>query len=153
MKKNKTLIVINGTDLNFVHIMIITVAITIIVIVTIIILSSKKKDYNYTNTYCGLNGERKLRWIVLKNELHLSQKQLENCRHYWIVQQNINENSSVSPEVLCQGYSYTWFLSCTKACEVYIKTKKEKEKIVNVSIVPGQSSGVLENSNIVTSII
>jgi hypothetical protein len=73
--------------------------------------------------------------------------------HYWKVQQNV-ENGSVPSQILCQTYSYPWFVERTKAAnDYYVPSKKEKKKKVNVPMVLERSSGVSQNSNFVTSIM
>jgi hypothetical protein len=76
-----------------------------------------------------LNSEGKQRWNILKNQQHLNSKELEDLGHYWVIQQNIDDNCSVSPAVTCQGYSYTWFVTCIKWTDTYyVPPKKEKKK-------------------------
>jgi hypothetical protein len=88
-----------------------------------------------------LNPETKQRWNILKNHHHLFLKELEVWGHCWIVQQNVDENSCVSQEVLYQGYSYTWFVTCTRSTDAYyVPPKKEKKMMANVPFVQEQSS-------------
>jgi hypothetical protein len=95
-----------------------------------------RKNYKYTSAFWNLNPEGKQRWNILKNHHHLNTKELEDWRRCWIIQQNVDENSSVSPTVTCQGYSYTWFVSCIRWTDAhYVPPKKEKKKMVNVPIV------------------
>jgi hypothetical protein len=55
---------------------------------------------------------------------------------------------------LFQGFNYFWFVKFTKATdEHYVPSEKEKKKIVSVPTIQGQSSGVLQNPNLTTSII
>jgi cytoskeletal protein RodZ len=96
-----------------------------------------------------LNPEGKQRWNILKNQHHLTPKELEDWGHCLIIQQNVDENSSTSPEVLCHGYSYIWFVTCIKWTNIYyVPPKKEKKKMENVPIVREQNSNIIPNINV-----
>jgi hypothetical protein len=128
IKRNKTIIVIDGTNPMFVTVVIITI--TIIIIVTIIILSPEK-NYKYTSAFWSLNPEGKQKWNILKNHQDLNSKELEDWGPYWIIQQNIDDNSSAFPVVTCQRYCYTWFVTCIRWTDTYyVPPKKEKKKMV-----------------------
>jgi hypothetical protein len=90
-----------------------------------------------------LNPEGKQRWNILKNHHHLNPKELEDWGYCWIIQQNINDNSSASPVVICQWYSYSWFVTYIRWTDrYYVPPKKEKKKMESVVIVQEQSSSI-----------
>jgi hypothetical protein len=61
---------------------------------------------------------------------------------------NVDENGSISQQVVCQNYNYIWFAQCTKvAKEYYVLPRKEMKKMVKVQTVLEQ------NSNSITSTI
>jgi hypothetical protein len=102
--------------------------------------------------YQNLNKEGKDKLSILKNINHLNSGQLEDWGHCWKAQKNIDENSSVLPQVLCQGYNYPQFVECTKPTnEYYVPLKKGKKKMVNVATVVRQTFGLLYNLNFVIS--
>jgi hypothetical protein len=66
-----------------------TIITTITIIVTIIIILFKGKE----------------KWRIVLQIHPLSKHELEDWGHYWVIQQNVNENTSNFPEVLYRRYN------------------------------------------------
>jgi hypothetical protein len=49
---------------------------------------------------------------------HNDKRELENWGHCWKIQQNVNENSSSTPDVLFQQHDYPRFLELSRDCDV-----------------------------------
>jgi hypothetical protein len=107
----------------------------------------EKKDYNHTTIYYSLNAEGKMRWRILKNFTHINKRELEDWGHCWVLQQNVNENTSGPPDVFFQEHNYPRFLELTKQCEFHMKLQMEN-KTKNVPTVRGQNSSIVTNIDV-----
>jgi hypothetical protein len=59
---------------------------------------------------------------------------LEDWGHCLVMQQNVNENSSSSPEVFYQVYNYHKFFKWTEECERHLKLQMKKKNMVDIPI-------------------
>jgi hypothetical protein len=132
MKRNKTLTAINGTDLNFVPIII-----TIITIIIIVLFLETLKAFIII-----LTPKEKRGGGIVKYLNHKNKRELEDWGHCWVIQQNVNENSSATPDVLFQQHNYPKFIELSQHCDVQIKLQIQN-KTKNVPPIPGRSSSVV----------
>jgi hypothetical protein len=78
----------------------------------------------------------------VKYRTHNDRHKLENWGHCWIIQQNVNENSSSTPDVLFQQHDYPRFLELSRDCDVQIKLRLEN-KMKNAPPIRGQNSCIV----------
>jgi hypothetical protein len=58
----------------------------------------------------------------------INKHELEDWEHCWVIQQNVNQNTSGPPGILFWGYNYTGFLGLMEHSTTQLQEQNEKKK-------------------------